>query len=523
MALLAELIQNPYALQGLGIAFLAVLVSVFWQDLADEIPYSRIPLVGKNGLDIFNNKARARFTSNARGLIQEGFSKGRDIFQIISAVRPLVVLHHKYIDEVKNNPNFDFQGATERNFFDNRIPGFEPFHSGEGGKVTVDLVRTKLTQALGSLTIPLSQESAAAAKDIFPPTTEWTPYNFSEKVPYVVARISTRAFLGEKLAKNEDWINISVNYTIDAFNASRELRQWPTILRPVVHHFLTTTQKIRSHLAKGKAIIEQELERRELIREGKLAAEDEPRQQDTLDWFDSLSKSLGRPVNLSHGQMSLSLAAIHTTSNLLTNVIYDLAAYPEYIQPLRDEIKAVTDEDGSLKKTSLLKMKLMDSVIKESQRLHPVSMASLNRLTTKKTTLSDGTVIPKGAMIAVSAHVNRDEEVYPQADTYDGYRFFKMRQEPGNEQRHQLVTTTRESFGFGHGVHACPGRFFAANESKIFLIHLLLKYDWKLSAKHQSAGRPPNFDHGLESITDPTVELLFRSRQPEIDLATLGE
>lgn len=81
MALLAELIQSPYALQGLGIAFLAVLVSVFWQDLADEIPYSRIPLVGKNGMDIFNNKARARFTSNARELIVEGFSKVRNIAQ----------------------------------------------------------------------------------------------------------------------------------------------------------------------------------------------------------------------------------------------------------------------------------------------------------------------------------------------------------------------------------------------------------------------------------------------------------
>ena len=81
MALLAELIQSPYALQGLGIAFLAVLVSVFWQDLADEIPYSRIPLVGKNGMDIFNNKARARFTSNARELIVEGFSKVRNVAQ----------------------------------------------------------------------------------------------------------------------------------------------------------------------------------------------------------------------------------------------------------------------------------------------------------------------------------------------------------------------------------------------------------------------------------------------------------
>jgi len=88
MALLAELIQSPHALQGLGIAILAVLVSVFWQDLADEIPYSRIPLVGKNGLDIFNNKARARFTSNARELIREGFSKvGQHSSEIISRTR----------------------------------------------------------------------------------------------------------------------------------------------------------------------------------------------------------------------------------------------------------------------------------------------------------------------------------------------------------------------------------------------------------------------------------------------------
>lgn len=158
----------------------------------------------------------------------------------------------------------------------------------------------------------------------------------------------------------------------------------------MVHHFLTTTRKIRSHLAKGKAIIGEEVERRKLIREGKLPAEDEARPQDTLDWFDTLSKSSGRPVNLSHAQMSLSLAAIHTTSNLLTNVMYDLAAYPEYIQPLRDEIKAVVDEDGSLKKTSLLKMKLMDSVIKESQRLHPVSMGKFSVTIFPKNTVKRG-------------------------------------------------------------------------------------------------------------------------------------
>lgn len=125
-------------------------------------------------------------------------------------------------------------------------------------------------------------------------------------------------------------------------------------------------------------------------------------------------------------------------------------------------------------------------------------------------------------MIGVSTHTNEDETIYPSPKVYDGFRFYTKRQEPGNEQRFQFVTTSRESFGFGHGVHACPGRFFAANESKIFLVHLLLKYDWKLK-DDAGAGRPANFDHGTEIITDPRVELLFRSRRPEIDLAALGE
>jgi cytochrome P450 len=143
----------------------------------------------------------------------------------------------------------------------------------------------------------------------------------------------------------------------------------------------------------------------------------------------------------------------------------------------------------------------------------------LNRVTLQKVVLSDGTVLPKGANIAISTGPLEDDNIYPNAATYDGYRFLKKRQAPGNEHRHQFVTTTKEHFVFGHGVHACPGRFFAANETKILLLHLLLKYDWKL----QSGGRPKNFSNGTESITDPTVELLFRSREPEIDLSVLGE
>lgn len=123
-------------------------------------------------------------------------------------------------------------------------------------------------------------------------------------------------------------------------------------------------------------------------------------------------------------------------------------------------------------------------------------------------------------MLIMSAHTMKDESIYPHADTFDGYRFYNKRKEPGNEHRYQLVTMSNEHLGFGHGLHACPGRFFAANEVKILLIHLLLKYDWKFA---EDRGRPQSIMYGTEIICDPTVKLLYKARTPEIDPSKLGE
>ncbi|OKP11796.1 Fumitremorgin C monooxygenase [Penicillium subrubescens] len=497
MALLAELLATPYLAQALCVAVLVLFVSSFWQDLTDEIPYSRIPLVGKRWWDLSNKKAKARFTEAARALIAEGFAKGTSVFQVMATTRPLIVLHPKYVDEIKSHPHLDFELATKKNFFEDRIAGFEAFHPAGASRVILDTVRIKLTQALGSLTIPLSIESAATLKGTFPPSngtvsslptnttyhnvhadwfhlTEWTTYNFSQKVPYMIARLSTLVFMGESVCRDPAWLDVSVNYTIDAFLAARALRMWPSVLRPLVHWFMPSCQKLRQHFAVARAIVAREIENRTLAKQVQLGSGGAPRRADALDWLDELSTAYGSVSDQPREQVGLALAAIHTTSNLLTNVVYDLAAYPEYVEPLREEIKAVLIEDGSLKKTSLLKLKLLDSVIKESQRINPVSIVSMNRVALSPIPLSDGTLIPAGATIAVSAHINEDDTVYPNASSYDGFRFYKKRQEPGHEHRHQLVTTTSDNFSFGHGRHACPGRFFAANETKILLVHLLL-------------------------------------------------
>lgn len=69
---------------------------------------------------------------------------------------------------------------------------------------------------------------------------------------------------------------------------------------------------------------------------------------------------------------------------------------------------------------------------------------------------------------------------------------------------------------FGHGQHACPGRFFAVNEAKIALAHLILKYDFRVVGK---APKPEKI--GLQLMADSKAVLEVRRREPEIDLDSL--
>ncbi|KAI7784792.1 cytochrome p450 [Diaporthe eres] len=73
--------------------------------------------------------------------------------------------------------------------------------------------------------------------------------------------------------------------------------------------------------------------------------------------------------------------------------------------------------------------------------------------------------------------------------------------------------------GFGHGAHACPGRFFAANEVKIALAHLLMKYDWRLPEGHD----PQDINVGSGVVVNPELRLLVRRRQEVLDLDSLLE
>lgn len=109
--------------------------------------------------------------------------------------------------------------------------------------------------------------------------------------------------------------------------------------------------------------------RKAVVDEALKTGQKPPKSADTIGWMHEISR--GRRVNYVHGQLFLSFAAIHTTTETITGCLFDISYYPHIVQPLREEIIEVLGVDG-WSRTALHKLKLMDSFMKESQRRHAI-------------------------------------------------------------------------------------------------------------------------------------------------------
>lgn len=196
----------------------------------------------------------------------------------------------------------------------------------------------------------------------------------------LVARISSRVFLGTELCRNEAWLRITRNYTVTGFLAGEELRMWPGFIRPLVHWFLPGCRKLRREVKEARSVIQNTVNRRRQYEKDLLAAGKYlPVYNDAIEWLEKAASAKGvHNYDLTALQLSLSLAAIHTTTDLLTQVLTRISQNRDILEPLRNEMKSAFGDEG-WSKTSLHKMKLLDSVIKESQRMKPTEIGKLTR------------------------------------------------------------------------------------------------------------------------------------------------
>lgn len=171
----------------------------------------------------------------------------------------------------------------------------------------------------------------------------------------------------------------------------------------------------------------------------------------------------------------------------------------------------MAEHGGTLTTRGLGQLMKLDSFMRESMRFHPPMTAVAQREVLQGFSLSNGQYIPAGATVELpNRAVYHDEANYPRADTFDGFRFYKLRQN-GTAQDHarnQFVTSNEQSLMFGYGRHACPGRFFAAKEIKMLLAKLIATYD--LKNEGESTERYADIEVGVLIAPDSKRTVLFK-------------
>ncbi|KAI9035948.1 cytochrome P450 [Aspergillus affinis] len=465
---------------------------------------SDIPFVNnRKWYEIGYFKAKSRFLANAATLIKSGFDQG-DVFRMVMDNGVIMVLHPKFANQIRTIEGLSFSESLAEDFHA-QIPGFDPFTS---EKLIHDVIKTKLKHVVK----PLSEETLMALEEWPIGFDDGREFPLRKNVLELVARLTSKTLLGSEIGRNPAWHKIMVNYTVDAFVAAYILRLFPKFLRPLVSKFIPQCRKLRNELAEARRIIDPVLGSREKER---VPIGELPNAvvEDGFVWLEQCAN--GRVYDPVIAQLSLSVVAIHTTSDMLTQVLFDIAERPELISALRKEIIQVFDNDRVyLTRGNLQQLKLMDSVLKESQRLKPVNIVSMRRRANYNIRLSDGTLIPKGTMICVSNHWMWDSVIYRNPEKFDAFRFYKKSGIMSYDFASKFVSPSPEHLGFGLGRHVCPGRFFAATEIKIILCHILLRYKIQLAP----ASKPEIMKVGAALGANLDANVLLKRRWQEVVL-----
>ncbi|RPD64698.1 cytochrome P450 [Lentinus tigrinus ALCF2SS1-6] len=490
-------------------ALLAVFVAVYIVRWRTD-PLRHIPTVGGPSVPILSYWSTFNYLRNSRALIKEGYERFHgSTFKIALFGQWMVVVSGpKMVDDLRRRPDDEvsfLEGAEETlqlRFTLGREPVDDPFH--------VEIIREKLMRSLVAVLPDVIDELQSAVPDyIHAEDDEWISVNALQTILNIVARTSNRVFVGLAICRNQEYLNLAIRFTLDVVKDAFLVRNLPESMRASFSRYLGSGKRTaRQAIPHLKPLLDDR--RAKLIEHGD-AYPGKP--NDMLQWI--LEEAIPRSytdVQIIERILLVNFAAIHTSSMSLSHALLDLAAYPEYIQPLREEVEAIVAAEGWTK-AGMGKMWKIDSFLKESQRINGIGLTSVTRKVMKDITLLDGTFIPKGTFIGAASYpMHYDDSIYENASAFDPFRFSRMRGEDGEGTKHQFVNTSIEYLSFGHGKHACPGRFFAANELKAMLAFIVLNYDLKFA--NDSAGRPENVCFGLNLIPNPSAEILFRRRLP---------
>ncbi|KAL4781951.1 cytochrome P450 [Aspergillus varians] len=483
---------NPASLL-LRVAFLATLA---WTAIRYFRKKERLPDV--EFLRASNKPGKAggpedvqAFLDDSLGTIMKGYneySKQDKHFLLRTPRQVYFIAAPKFLDEIRKMPDTQLSQPAAANIIFQVKHNFHP--QLEADNYHFNVVRGKMTQGLSQYLPDLASEAVHGFDIEVGDGSQWRELEVWGLVSKLVTRMTNKMLVGSPLCRNEEYLQLSCDIAPTVFDTAVKIRNYPDFVKTIMMYFMRTKEEqlrvARKHLLpliKGRL---------SLLNSDTSADEAGEKPKDTLQWLLDMTPPAKRdPEIIMQRLLHINVNAIHAPAYTLTECMFDLCRHPEIHEELRAEIDSVLGSNSNWTRENLDRLVKLDSFIRESSRLTPISAVKMERLAVKDIHLSDGTLIPAGTSVGVIAHGRHiDEDIIPNARTFDAFRYAKLRASSGTGVTEKTKTQTQtdeftfaqassENMLFGLGRHACPGRQFASALCKVFLICVLVRYDVK--------------------------------------------
>ncbi|KAJ4028882.1 hypothetical protein NW761_014870 [Fusarium oxysporum] len=491
----------------------AGVIVVIW--LVNSIPnkdhLSHVPTHTFTG-----DNSRKRYLTDLKSLLESGYrlynNKGQPFKVKIPVggytVKYRVILPKDHLEEIKHLSNAifswqlasavifaqDFTGAPDRGAWSGKALRIG-IH--QNLKATTEQLQKRITDYF-SANLPQKQDEVA------------TVDHMSFFVP-AITYVTNALLVDERLSSDPEWLRQTADFAVNRYGAAEDVRQWPPYLAGLVAPMIPSVKRLRQQrkyvLEKMKPIYD------DLKSQGLIDKKGRKHGAFGYEWLWSGSPDDVTLQDFSDTMMRTLIAAIHTTAKTISVALVDLLTRPEFVEELRAEAREAVGPDNHVDLERLVKL---DCFLKESQRLSPVFLFTMNRIVTEDYEFKcSGLKLPKGTMImAPAAAIATDPETFRDPNNFDGHRYYRMRQDR-KEAASSLVLgmSTIDSLGFGLGSQACPGRFLAVNNLKLLLAKLLVGWDLAIIKNGKEyTGPSPKMEYNDFSVVPPK-EFTMRLRK----------
>ncbi|KAI1823899.1 cytochrome P450 [Xylaria intraflava] len=341
---------------------------------------------------------------------------------------------------------------------------------------SVQLVRKGLNPRLPQLTSILEKEIQNSLKLELGENPQRKSVAARDFFTAVVHRSASRILIGEELCRDEQFIRESTSFVMSIFITALAIVKLPLgPFRDWLAHPISIWH--RHKLTQCTKMLLPVLEKR--IEEFNHSKEPREAKLDAIEWLLMLSPPGDIDKHLLATELMHNLwAGTSAPGGLVTEIIFQQLLEPQYKDPLINEAIEALGSDGRWTEKALGRLPLLDSFIREINRLNPTGSITCSRTVIGRPfVFPDGLTLPVGTRFGFPTEAMQNDA----EGTFDGFRFVKkgLLAEADDELRAAVASTTvsANNLAFGYGTHACPGRFFAIRLVKMVVLTLLLNYE----------------------------------------------